>query len=121
VVFGALTAAVASGLLAVHPTEFGVKLAILSSLTVTCALVPLIEAGVRRWRARNAEPADGPGEGGTTSLRTRLAAAAATPATPAVIAVVLIALAAPVNTTRLADNPNLRLMEQGLSGERNPQ
>ena len=43
VVFGALTALVAAELIYFQTTEFGVKVAILSSLTLTCALVPVIE------------------------------------------------------------------------------
>lgn len=118
IVFGVATALIAAGLLVVHPTEFGVKLAILSSLTVTCALVPLIESLVAR-QARRAAEADGEESAPAMSpLRSRLVAAAAA---PAVVAAVLIAAAAPINTTRLADNPQLKLMEQGLSGERDPQ
>lgn len=113
VVFGVLTASVAAGLLAVHPTEFGVKLAVLASLTVTCALVPLIESAVAR-RAGAASPASR--EAAVPRSRWLVAVA-----TPAVVAAALIALAAPVNTTRLADNPELRLMEQGLSGDADPQ
>jgi hypothetical protein len=44
IVFGSCTALVASGLLFFQPTEFGVKLAILMSLTLVCAAVPLIDS-----------------------------------------------------------------------------
>lgn len=43
IVYGAATAVIAAGLTYFQPTEFGMKLAILSSLVVVCALVPLIE------------------------------------------------------------------------------
>ncbi|MGH9266949.1 MAG: RnfABCDGE type electron transport complex subunit D, partial [Acidimicrobiales bacterium] len=47
-IYAVTTAVVAAGLIVVQPTEFGIKLAILSSLVLTCALVPLFEA-VSRW------------------------------------------------------------------------
>jgi len=117
VAFGGLTALVATGLLVVHPTEFGVKLAILASLTVTCAAVPLIEAAIAA-RARHTTQAGQPGAWPLAALRWPTLAAVTS---PAVVAAALIALAAPINTSRLADNPQLKLMEQGLSGERDPQ
>ncbi|MGI8411605.1 MAG: RnfABCDGE type electron transport complex subunit D, partial [Solirubrobacteraceae bacterium] len=42
IVFGTGTALLAVGLLALQPTEFGIKIAILASLTVSCALSPLV-------------------------------------------------------------------------------
>lgn len=50
IVYGVVTAVVAAGLVFFQPTEFGIKVAILSSLTVVCALVPLIEAAAGRLR-----------------------------------------------------------------------
>lgn len=47
-IYGAATAVVAAGLVYFQPTEFGIKVAILASLTVVCALVPLIELAARR-------------------------------------------------------------------------
>lgn len=44
IIYGAATAAVAAGLIAFERTEFGIKVAILASLTVVCALVPMIKA-----------------------------------------------------------------------------
>jgi hypothetical protein len=41
---------VAATLILFQPTEFGIKVAILSSLTLTCALVPAIESATRRLR-----------------------------------------------------------------------
>ncbi|MDQ6615587.1 MAG: RnfABCDGE type electron transport complex subunit D, partial [Actinomycetota bacterium] len=57
VVYGAMTAVIAAGLLVFQSTEFGIKLAILSSLTVICALVPLIEGAVQRLRREHASAA----------------------------------------------------------------
>ena len=55
-IFGAITALVAGALVVFQPTEFGVKVAILASLTVACALVPLIEALGRRIQGAPAPP-----------------------------------------------------------------
>lgn len=100
--FGVLTAAVGAGLLVFQPTEFGVKLAILASLTVTCALVPMFE----RWAAHR--PQDVERHRGPVSR-------------PVMAAVLIVAVAAPVNTAALADDPQLILIERGVSGIRNPQ
>ncbi|MDQ3932458.1 MAG: hypothetical protein M3252_06445, partial [Actinomycetota bacterium] len=53
ILFGVGTALLAGGLVWFQPTEFGVKLGILSSLTLTCALVPLLEGATRRLRRRD--------------------------------------------------------------------
>ncbi len=106
IVYGLVTAVVAAGLISFQPTEFGIKLAILSSLTVACALVPLIEVASRRplvvppWQV------------------TAWARAARQ---PAIAAVVIIAVAAMVNTAVLAGNDQVMLIERGLTGEANAQ
>jgi Na+-translocating ferredoxin:NAD+ oxidoreductase RnfD subunit/Flp pilus assembly pilin Flp len=43
IVYGVAIALLASGLLVLQPSEFGVKLAILAALTAVCALVPVMD------------------------------------------------------------------------------
>jgi hypothetical protein len=117
IIYGAATALVAAGLVFFQPTEFGIKVAILSSLTVTCALVPLIEVAARRLHARPGEPlARTPPEPlpfsrmpGPRALR------------PASIAVLIIAATAFAGTAALANNKDLIYIERGLTGPRNAQ
>ena len=97
--FGAATAVVAAGLTAVQTTEFGIKVAILSSLTVTCAITGLLE---RR-------PA-GHRDGGRSAARMARAAT-----NPAIAAAIIVAVAAPVDTLRLARDEQLLLIERGLT------
>jgi Na+-translocating ferredoxin:NAD+ oxidoreductase RnfD subunit len=106
-IFGATTAVVAGALVVFQPTEFGVKVAILASLTVGCALVPLIEALGRR--IQGAEP---------LSLWTRLPGTART---SALLATAIIAAGAVVDTAVLAHNKDVTYIERGLTGARNPQ
>ncbi|MDP8928479.1 MAG: RnfABCDGE type electron transport complex subunit D, partial [Actinomycetota bacterium] len=113
--FGVLTAVLAAALVYPQPTEFGVKLAILSSLTVTCAVVPFIDRAARR-RDRGDQALQVPA--GPRPALGRLAAAARR---PAVIAAVIIAVAAPLDTLSLADDEHLILIERGVSGDPNPQ
>ena len=117
VAYGVLTALVAALLLFFQTTEFGIKLAILSSLTVSCALVPLIESTVRRraqdGQVSSAEPAPSP-----QPWPRRLRQAALRPAT---VAAAIIAVAAPVDTARLIGNEQLTVIERGQAGARNPQ
>lgn len=91
IAYGIATAAVTGALLVVQTTEFGVKLAILSALTVVCASMPVVRAA----RARSWRP----------SMPTAAAAATA-----------IIALTAAVGTVALADNQDLIYIEQGLTG-----
>ncbi|HVM04579.1 MAG TPA: RnfABCDGE type electron transport complex subunit D [Acidimicrobiales bacterium] len=105
VVYGAGTAAIAAGLLSFQSTEFAVKLAILSSLTVVCALVPLIEKMTERSRVRVRR----------SELEWRRLATAVR--NPVVVAVLIIAVAAPVNTAALADDEDVLLIERGLAGK----
>ena len=116
VIYGSVTALVAAGLIYFQPTEFGIKLAILSSLTVVCALVPLIEVASRRVGQPRGDAAfalaDAP------PLPVRLVRAARN---PAVVAALIIAVAAPLNTAALAGNQQVILIERGLTGEANAQ
>jgi hypothetical protein len=99
VAFGAITALVACALIVFQPTEYGVKVALLASLTVSCALVPLIV------RLRAQAP--------------RLRATAVS--IPALAAVAIIAGAAIVDTSTLAHDKGVTFLERGLTGTRNPQ
>jgi len=114
-VYGAITAVVAAALVSLQPTEYGIKVAILASLTIVCAAVPLIEALSRR---RKREPTDAPGAGGREALPAR---PRTVPLRPASIAVVLIVLTALVGTATLTANDDLVLIERGLTGPRNAQ
>jgi Na+-translocating ferredoxin:NAD+ oxidoreductase RnfD subunit len=88
ILYGAAVAAVAAALIATQPAEYGVKVALLSALTVVCSVVPLLD-----------RLADG-----------RLLAAWSTPIRSgrtqlvAVVALVLI-VAVPVATVGLATDP----------------
>jgi hypothetical protein len=113
-IYGAATAVVAAGLVYFQPTEFGIKVAILASLTVVCALVPLIELVARRLGERSAPPA---GPGLASSLR-GLGAGALRPTSLAVILIVVTAVA---GTAALAENRDLVFIERGLTGPRNAQ
>ncbi len=105
IIYGAATAIVAAALVYFQPTEFGIKVAILASLTLVCALVPLIDAAA----ARRPEPLRPSRWLGAPALK------------PASIAVVIIAVTAVVGTAALADNKDLTYIEQGLVGKRNAQ
>ncbi|MHB8508832.1 MAG: hypothetical protein ACYDGR_09320 [Candidatus Dormibacteria bacterium] len=97
ILYAALTAVMAVALLAYQPTEFGIKVAILGSLTITCALV----LGVRQVRARHQAPAGtAPGVAGR-SLK------------PVVAAVALIAIAVPVGVAALTSDRQLLDLERG--------
>jgi hypothetical protein len=110
VVYGAGTAALAAGLLCFQTTEFGVKLSILSSLTVTCALAPLIDAWMSHSPSR---------ERGTLKASARRWGAAAL--TPTIAVAAIIAAAAPIDTSALRNDKQLVNLERGLAGKRNAQ
>lgn len=116
--YGTATALVAAGLIFFQPTEFGVKLAILSSLTVACAFVPLIERVARRIERPVAGIAAVAPPLRRRPFWARLAVAVRS---PAVVAAAIIATAAPLNTAALAGNEQLVLIERGLTGEANAQ
>ncbi len=117
VIYGAATAALAAGLIFFQPTEFAIKVAILSSLTVVCALVPFIEGASRRLRKDREAPSD-ISTVEVIPLPRRLVAGARR---PAVIAALIIAVAAPVDTALLAGNKQVILIERGQVGARNAQ
>jgi Na+-transporting NADH:ubiquinone oxidoreductase subunit NqrB len=114
IIYGVATAVVAAGLILVQSTEFGIKVAILSSLLVTCALVPTIESLGRRIHARRGA-APGPASAPVPApqpLGRRLAAALRD---PVLVAVLVIAVAAPVNTALLGRDKKIVLIERGLT------
>ena len=112
-IYGAATAVVAAALLYWQPTEYGIKVAILASLTFVCALVPSIDAIVRRRQAPL------PAEGSRPPWRSPLAAGGWRH--PALVAAALIAIAAPIDTLALSGNRQISLIEQGLTGTKNAQ
>jgi Na+-translocating ferredoxin:NAD+ oxidoreductase RnfD subunit len=115
VVYGAATAVAAAALIASQQTEYGIKLAILASLTVVCAVVPIIERLALR---RRADPNDVDATPRPTAWSRRLAAAARN---PAIAAVVIITVAATVNTAALSDNTQVLNIERDVTGAHNPQ
>ena len=119
VVYGAATATVAAALIFFQSTEFGIKVSILSSLAVVCALVPYIESWARRRAGqKTAAPAAPASPSAPEIPRTRRAAALRR---PAVLAALIIAVAAPLNTMALADNKQVILIERGEVGKANAQ
>lgn len=112
IIYGAANALVAAALVFFQPTEFGVKLAILSSLTVVCPLVPVIEKASLHLRRRRTDVSTPPAPAPRPLYR-RLGVPALT---PAVAAAAIIAVAAPVNTARLAGNEQIIIIERGLTG-----
>ncbi len=111
IIFAVLTAVVCAGLILPQTTEFAIKVAILSSLVLTCALVPLIERLSHRI---------GPGRQGVEASETlvprplgrRLAGVVRR---PVLVAVIIIAVAAPMNTLRLAGDDGIELIERNLT------
>ncbi|MHB8718283.1 MAG: RnfABCDGE type electron transport complex subunit D [Candidatus Dormibacteria bacterium] len=115
-VYGAATAVLAAALLSFQPAEFGVKLAILSSLTVTCAAVPVFN---RLWPAASplpAAPAASAAREATALPRRPKRLAIAALLAPAWLAVLIIAVAAPLDTSLLAGDPHITAVELGLGG-----
>jgi hypothetical protein len=117
VIYGAATAIVAAALLFWEPTEFGIKVAILASLTVVCALVPAIDAIVHRTQAARVDAVE------SVPSRTRWRSVLGFRGwrSPALVAAALIAIAAPIDTLALTGNKQIGLIEQGLTGSKNPQ
>jgi len=115
VAYGVATAVLTASLVYFQPTEFGIKLAILSSLIVVCAGVPLIE---RLTRAGVPEVA---GNGVASLWRPWSARLARAATNPAIVAAAIITVAAPINTAALANNEQVILIERGLTADGNPQ
>lgn len=105
ILFGMITALVGVVLLSFQPTEFGIKLAILASLAISCALVPAIQRALERPEPAAWVEALRPTPDRLAALRN-----------PAVVAAIIIAVGAAVNTGALAGNEQLIRIEQGLVG-----
>jgi hypothetical protein len=117
VVYGAATATVAAALVYFQTTEVGIKVSILSSLTVVCALVPFIEARCGRRQVAQGVLSDDL-RAATTPLPKRLIVALRR---PAVIAALIVAVAAPIDTMALASNKQVVLIERGDVGKASAQ
>ncbi len=117
IIYRAATAAVAAGLIAFERTEFGIKVAILASLTVVCALVPMIKAVTRRFEGEHLAVAVAP----TPARRSLLGRLVSAGRKPVIIAAIVIAVAAPADTAALVGNHQVVNIERGLTGEHNPQ
>ena len=116
IIYGGLTALVAAALVSVQPTEYGVKVAILASLTLVCAVVPTIESIARRMTARRLPP-----DASAPAPAQRSPSLAVRALRPPTLAVAIIAVTAVVGTAALADNRDLIYIERGLTGPRNAQ
>lgn len=110
-IYAMLTATVAAALILVQSTEFGIKVAILSSLLLTCALVPAIESFSRRFDARRSGTAVPAGPAPQPRLRQALVAVR----NPVLAAILIIAVAGPVNTALLGRDKKIQLIERGLT------
>lgn len=114
VLFGCTTAVVAVALIAPQQTEYGVKVALLASLTVSCGIVPFVERvalrldGVPRVRP---VPPRAPALTRVRELHRQ----------PAIVLVSLVAAAAVLETVALAGDEDLVLLERGLSESADPQ
>lgn len=115
IAYGVATAVLTAGLVYFQPTEFGIKLAILSSLIVVCAAVPLIE------RLTRPVVPEVPDDGEASLSRPWSARLAHAATNPAIVAAAIITVAAPLNTAALANNDQVILIERGLTADGNPQ
>lgn len=109
--YAVATAVVAAALILPQPTEFGIKVAILSSLLLTCALVPAFERLAARIQSRQAGVPQVPGPPPQPLLR-RLATVARN---PVLVAVTIIAVGGVVNTALLALDDDIVLIERELT------
>ncbi len=114
IIYAVATAAVAGGLILVQPTEYGIKVAILSFLLLTCAVVPSIEKLAHRIQQRRTGEIPGPSPA-LPPLRRRFVAGVRN---PVLVAVAVIAVAGPLNTALLARDKNIVLIERELTSER---
>ncbi|MDQ6777431.1 MAG: RnfABCDGE type electron transport complex subunit D [Actinomycetota bacterium] len=111
IIYAVITAVVAAGLVLIQTTEFGIKVSILSSLVLTCALVPAVEMLSRRIKhRRSGAPAAVPEA--SLPLGRRVAAALRN---PVLLAIAVIAIAAPLNTALVSRDKSVALIERGLT------
>ena len=106
--YGAATALVSCAFIAFQPTEYGIKVAILASLTLVCAFVPLLEWLTAPTSRRRSEPSARRGRGPVSLLRHARALL-----NPAVAAVVLITVAVPLAVLQLQSDPQVLDIERG--------
>ena len=115
-VYGVLAALVAAALVLAQPTEYAIKVSILVSLTVVCALVAIIDLissqSVQRHTRTDGTVRTADHVSSGRMLRQ---------VRPGSVAVAIIAAAAVVGTVGLADDQDLILMELGLTDPRNAQ
>ena len=111
IIYAVATAVVAAGLIVIQPTEYGIKVAILSSLLVTCALVPAIERLGRRIQERRSGQPPAP-QPEPEPIGRRLVAALRN---PVLVAVAIIAGAGTLNTALLALDENIVLIEREMT------
>lgn len=111
ILYGLLTAVVTATLVYPQHTEFAIKVAILASLTVTCAMVPFIERWIHRRQRRLLDMAGEPAD--RQILSRRLVRGAMR---PAIAAAAIIAVAAPIDTAALAKDKSIVLIERDLPG-----
>jgi hypothetical protein len=109
--YAVATAVVAAALILPQPTEFGIKVAILSSLLLTCAMVPAFERLAARIQSRKAGVPQVPGPPPQPLLR-RLATVVRN---PVLVAVTIIAVGGVVNTALLALDDDIVLIERELT------
>jgi hypothetical protein len=93
---GVSAALVAAVLVFFQPTEFGIKVGILASLTVACSMAPFLD-----WRGARSRRAMGGQDG------SRLERFASALGSPAVIAAVIVATSVPTAVIGLATNPHV--------------
>ena len=111
-IYAAATAFVAAVLILPQPTEFGIKVAILSSLLLTCALVPAFERMAASITARRSgQPAPVSPNAGLPLGRRFLTAAR----NPMLVAITIISVGGVFNTALLARDDNIILIERELT------
>jgi Na+-translocating ferredoxin:NAD+ oxidoreductase RnfD subunit len=102
ILYGAVVAALAILLISSQTTEFGVKLGLLSGLTVACCCTPLMQwVGSQRRIVVSPRAWLGRLEGLTS---------------PAVVATAVLAFTVPSSVVSLAANPQLIAVESGKAG-----
>lgn len=110
-IYAVATAVVAAALILPQPTEFGIKVAILSSLLLTCALVPAFE----RLSARISEQRSGGPPAPRPAPRPVAGRLLAAARNPMLVAVTIIAVGGVVDTALLARDHDIVLIEQQLT------
>jgi hypothetical protein len=110
IVYGPITALIAGTLIAFQPTEYGVKVALLASLTMVCSVVPLIDRVCEGLRARlkDTPPLEAASRPDRPLLRHVIA-------NPILVAFAVVLIAVPVAVGDLAGNRQLLDLERGIA------